>query len=94
MSYAVKLSTVGDGEQILSGGQEGSAFLWSTSYLETRGSARNTNTRESHSQESVVEELIGHTGLVGAVDNNRTGFATCGDDGLVRYWQRPETGAS
>lgn len=81
MSYLVKLSIVGNGERILSGGKEGSACLWDIGCLGTR-----RNAGEKVDRGPTIERLTGHAGVIGPVDNNRSGFVTCGDDGFVKYW--------
>lgn len=79
MSYWIKLSINRNGQQLLSGGQDGSAFLWNTSRAKVPGDARDDI--------SVVRALTGHDGEVGAVDFGGDSLVTCGDDEVVRFWR-------
>lgn len=88
MSYAVKLCTVGDGEWILSGGREGSAFLWDTGHVKAETRSVDRKEERNHPEASLIEQLPGHVGLIGPVDNNRSGFVTCGEEGVIQYWDR------
>lgn len=75
MSYWVKLGIHPDGDQLASGDRNGKACMWDTG-------------RVKEECASVISNLTGHDGEVGAVDLDRDKLVTCGDDGIVRIWRK------
>lgn len=83
MSFWIKLSMNRSGQQLLSGGQDGNAYIWSTSSVGAED-ARQTQITP------VMTTLEGHEGEVGAVDFGGDNIVTCGADEVVRLWREVE----
>lgn len=82
LSYCIKLGIHMSGEQIVSGGQDGAAFIWNTSGLGVAGVVAKENKKRPK-----MSKLAGHNGEVGAVDFAWDSLAACGIDGTVRIWR-------
>lgn len=81
MSFWVKMSISRNGQQLLSGGQDGNAFLWNTSRVCARDSVHGLQ------ESQILSALKGHKGEVGAVDFGGDTMVTCGDDAIIRFWR-------
>lgn len=83
MSYWIKMCISRNGQHLVSGGQDGTAFMWNT------GRATDVdNARVLQDQVPILSALHGHEGEVGPVEMDGDGvIVTCGVDGTVRFWR-------